>query len=255
MTAEIVWITGASTGIGRAIALQYAAKGVRVFASARSEQKLSELVQAASNNRITALPCDVTKIESLRQAAQTLLEKAGYLDRVIINAGTCEYFSVAKPDWDMMARVMKVNFFGAVNTVEVALPLLRNNPNNNGHIAVTASLASVVPFSRAQAYGASKAALHYFFDSLRVDLAREKIAVTVIQPGFVETPMTAQNDFPMPFKLHSEKAAAIIIKKLNAKPRLIRFPKRLAWLLSTLRHLPGLWHWLATKPLQSSTAD
>ena len=253
MTGEVIWITGASTGIGRELALQYAQAGNRVFASARAREKLVALAEEALPNVIVVLPCDITDTMSLQNAAKKIQAQAGYLDKVIINAGTCEYFSLRLPDWQLMTRVMNVNYFGAINTLAAALPLLRKTPiKGNAHIVVMASLASVVPFSRAEAYGASKAALRYFFDSLRVDLQAENISVTVVQPGFVATPLTAQNDFPMPFMLKVETAAAIILRRLKSKPRLIRFPRRLAWILLLLAHLPGLWHYVVTKPLRSS---
>jgi len=147
----------------------------------------------------------------------------------------------------MLKRVMDVNYFGAVNTLAVALPLLRKAPNHQAHVVAMGSLASVVPFTRAQAYGASKAALRYFFDSLRIDLADENISVTVVQPGFVDTPLTAQNNFSMPFMLSVQKAAAIIINRLEKKPRTVRFPRRLAWLLLLAAHVPGVWQRMASK--------
>ena len=253
MKNEVIWITGASSGIGRQLALQYANAGNHVFVSARSRDKLLSLAETAAVGAISVVPCDITDSMSMQNAAKKIQAEVGYLDKVIINAGTCEYFSVQKPDWQMAARVMDVNFHGAVNTLATALPLLRAAPNNNSaHIVVVASLASVVPFSRAQAYGASKAALKYFFESMRVDLHVENIAVTVVQPGFVATPLTAQNDFPMPFMISVEKAASIIIRRLTSKPRLIRFPRRLAWLLLLMAHLPWLWHQIVTKPLRSA---
>ena len=257
--SEIIWVTGASTGIGRALAEQFAQQGHRVIASARS---LSKLEQPAGENlsaSIHLLPCDVVDKVSLQQAAQHIQDKFGHIDKVIVNAGTCEYFSIKNPDWEMMRRVMEVNYFGAINTIEVALPLLRQSPHNQsphnqGHIVALASMATDVAFPRAQAYGGSKAALKYFFESLRVDLAVEKIAVTVVQPGFVATPLTAKNDFLMPFMISAEQAANTIIAKLNRKPFLIRFPRRLSWLLAIMSRLPSLWHYFAVHQLTTSAA-
>jgi short-subunit dehydrogenase len=252
VTADSIWITGASTGIGRELALQLAAAGHQVFASARTRSTLEQLSEISSPYPIQIIPCDVSDRNSLLAAARDIESRVGCINKVIVNAGTCEYFSVSDPDWAMMHRVMAVNFFGAINTVEAALPLLRKAPKGNAHLIAVASLASVVPFSRAEAYGASKAALQYFFESLRVDLDSEAIAVTVIQPGFVETPLTAKNDFPMPFMLSAATAARIIVRQLGSKPRLIRFPRRLAWMLALMGHLPALWHYVVTKQLKSA---
>lgn len=249
LCGEKIWITGASSGIGKQMALELADRANHVFVSARSRDSLASLSSNAPG--LVSVPCDVTDADSIKEAAKQIQDEAGYLDRVIINAGACEYLDVADPDWNMMRRVMEVNFFGAVNTVAEALPLLRNGlrrfPATNAHIVVVGSLSSVVPFPRAEAYGTSKAAVAYFFDSLRIDLARENIAVTVVQPGFVETPLTANNDFPMPFMLGVEDAARIIVKKLPAKPRRIRFPQRLSLPLRFFSVLPALWNAISTK--------
>jgi short-subunit dehydrogenase len=254
---EIIWITGASSGIGQALALHLAAAGNRVLLTARDPVKLTALAQASDN--IDVLPCDITDREALHLTGKVIEAKYGYIDRVIINAGTCEYFDIVKPDWDMARRVMEVNFFGAINTAAVALPLLQKRARDSSstmqpQVVLIASLASVVPFPRSEAYGASKAAVQYYFEALRIDLARQNIAVTVVQPGFVETPLTAKNDFPMPFLVKVDDAAKIIAAKIADYPHLVRFPGRLSSLLYSLRLLPRLWHWIAVKQLRRSSA-
>jgi NAD(P)-dependent dehydrogenase (short-subunit alcohol dehydrogenase family) len=257
---EIIWVTGASSGIGEALALQLAAGNNRVLVSARDPLRLNTLAQASKN--IEVLPCDITDKDALAATAQIIAERYGYLDRVIINAGTCEYFEITEPDWEMARRVMEVNFFGAINTAAAALPLLQKSLNQKAgrsavkpHMVLIASLASVVPFPRSEAYGASKAAVQYFFEALRIDLARQNIAVTVVQPGFVETPLTAKNDFPMPFLLKVDYAARVIADRIADYPHLVRFPGRLSVLLYSLRLFPGLWHWIAVRLLRRSIAQ
>lgn len=247
---ENIWITGASSGIGQALSLRLAANN-RVFVSARNETALNELSRRAPG--IVPIPCDVSDVESVALACQVIAEKVGHLNRVIISAGTCEYLDIAAPDWNMMQRVMAVNYFGAVNTVQYALPLLRKTERGRAHIVAIASLASVVPFPRAEAYGASKAAVSYFFDALGIDLAREKIAVTVVQPGFVDTPLTKGNDFPMPALMSADAAATRILKKIARKPRRLHFPLRLALSLKLFALLPGLWWLVATKSLSRNS--
>jgi len=263
---EIIWITGASSGIGEALASHLAAAGNRVLLTARNPEKLAASALISAN--IDSFPCDITDKDALAEVGRAIAAKYGYIDRVIINAGTCEYFDIAEPDWEMARRVMEVNFFGAINTAAVALPLLQQvagsstrGGKNSGatytkkpQMVLIASLASVVPFPRSEAYGASKAAVQYYFEALRIDLARQNIAITVVQPGFVETPLTAKNDFPMPFLVKVDDAAKVIATKIADYPHLVRFPGRLSLLLYSLRLLPRLWHWIAVKQLRRSSA-
>lgn len=250
MTTKIIWITGASTGIGRALALAFAHGGAQVIASARSALALEDLVDSQHAHPIHTEACDVTDTDSLQKAADNIQQRFGKVDTLIVNAGTCEYFDVAQPDWQMMARVMKVNYFGAINTVAAALPLLRQS--TNAHIAGIASMASDVAFPKAQAYGSSKAAVRYFFESLSVDLAKENIAVTVVRPGFVKTPLTDKNDFPMPFMVTADDFAQTLVKRLPKQPLYIRYPRRLGWILSLMSCLPRLWHGFAVSKLVDS---
>ena len=238
-STSVIWITGASSGLGRSLAIKLADRGNRVIASARNEQQLAEL--AAENDNIIALACDITDRNSLDRAAQQMATITNHLDQVIFNAGTCEYLDFPEPDWDALYRVMQVNYFGSINCLRLALPLLRNEKAKAPHIVGIASQATAAPFPRAEAYGASKAALQYFYHSLRIDLAPENIDVTVVDPGFIDTPLTRKNDFAMPFLMDVEAASTRIINKLESRPRRYRFPWRLTALLSISRLFPGLW--------------
>lgn len=235
---DVTWVTGASSGIGRALCVQLARAGQRVIASARNVEALQQL--ATENTGITALPFDVTDSAGIATMQQQLSALSPHLDRVILSAGHCEYLDFPEPDWEMMGRVMSVNLQGAVNSVQVALPLLRRCPGR-GHLVGIASLVTVAPFPKAEAYGASKAALQYFLDSLRIDLACEAIDVTVVNPGFIDTPMTRKNDFAMPFLLDVEGAAKLIIRNILKRPRHYNFPRRLYWLLKLSSLFPKRW--------------
>ncbi|MFT5219745.1 MAG: NAD(P)-dependent dehydrogenase (short-subunit alcohol dehydrogenase family) [Planctomycetota bacterium] len=240
----VIWITGASSGLGRSLAINLAERGNRVIASARNEQQLAML--AAENTNITALVCDITDRDSLDRAALQMATITPHLDQVIFNAGNCEYLDFPDPDWDALYRVMQVNYFGSINCLRVALPFLRNKKSRDEnakapHIVGIASQVTAAPFPRAEAYGASKAALQYFYHSLRIDLAPENIDVTVVDPGFIDTPLTRKNDFAMPFLMDVDAASRRIINKLESRPRRYRFPWRLTALLSISRFLPGLW--------------
>ena len=242
INGENIWITGASSGIGRALALRLAKAGNRVIVSARRTEPLDQLAEWEAG--ILALPMDVADsncVDQVKERLQQLLEGQP-LHRVILNAGTCEYFDVDSPDWTMFERVMQVNFFGALNCLSIAMPLLVSDKQGiRGHIVAVASQASRAAFPRAEAYGASKAALTYLLQSLSVDLDQRSIDISIVQPGFVDTDMTAVNDFPMPFLMSIEQAAEIIEEEMYKRKTFIRFPKRLSYFLSFAEKFPGLW--------------
>lgn len=239
LKSKVIWVTGASSGLGRSLVLLLANQGHQVIASARDEKALQEL--GALNPNICAMPCDMVDDASLASIQSEMTEKFSAIDQIILNAGTCEYLDFPEPDWLAIRRVMEVNYFGTVNCLKVALPLLRNSDASRPHIVAIASLVTNAPFPRSEAYGASKAALQYFFDSLRIDLAAENIDVTVVNPGFVDTPLTRKNDFEMPFLMDVDQAANRIIKNIASRPRVYSFPKRLRGLLLISKLFPSLW--------------
>ena len=236
---KVIWVTGASSGLGKSLALQLAASGNQVIASARNESELNKL--AAHDANIVPLVCDITDENGMDAVRAQMTEISPLLDQVILNAGNCEYLDFPEPDWSAVRRVMEVNFFGTVNCVKIALPLLGKSRSDRGHVVAVASQVTAAPFPRAEAYGASKAAMRYFFDSLRMDLAADDIDVTVVNPGFVDTPLTRKNDFPMPFLMPVDEAATRIIKNIAARPRTYSFPLRLSALLLLSKLMPGLW--------------
>jgi NAD(P)-dependent dehydrogenase (short-subunit alcohol dehydrogenase family) len=244
------WVTGASSGIGLALALRLAERGHRVWISARSSAALRQLAQLHSG--LVPLPCDVTDDAAMAELFAAALEPPPWLDGAILCAGTCEYVDPPALDAAAFQRVFAVNLFGVVNASRAALPLLhataKRRPGNKPQLAGVGSLASTVGFPRAEAYGASKAALSYFFDSLRCDVQQD-IDVTVIHPGFVTTPMTASNDFPMPFVWTAEQAADYILARLGARPRRISFPWQLRSLLGLAAALPAVWYRLVVPRL------
>ena len=253
-----IWITGASSGIGKALALKLAATNNRVVISGRSAESLHRVVDdvsaAVSKPDIQALAYDVTDDSATVSTSEQLLQLLGGLDIVILCAGACEYVDNADCDVAMFRRVYDVNIFGAVNTLAAAMPLLRAGSDNPQIVAV-ASLSAVVGLPRAEAYGSSKAAMNYLFDSLRLDLHSENIDVTVVNPGFVKTPMTSQNDFPMPFLMQPEQAADCMIKGIAARKRRVNFPLRL-WLSLRLGALiPSLWYSVVGPRLARNKAD
>jgi short-subunit dehydrogenase len=249
-TGKVIWVTGASSGLGRSLVLALAAKGHRVIASARNKEALISLEKLSPN--ILALPCDITDEASMDSVRSKISTCFTGLDQVILNAGSCEYLEFPNPDWPAIRRVMEVNYFGTLNCLQIALPLLRQSTLARPHIVVVASQVTNAPFPKAEAYGASKAALQYFFDSLRLDLVPENIDVSVVNPGFVDTPLTRKNDFDMPFLMDVDDAAQRIIKTIDSRPRSYSFPKRLRALLLISRLMPRAWQKLVSRDIRKS---
>lgn len=235
-----IWVVGASSGIGLALAQRYAEQGHSVWLSARNQKELQAISDTQDN--LLPLAVDVTDDASLKLAVERMARVSGQLDKVIINAGTCEYIDSYEIERDKIRRVMETNFFGAINVVNAVLPLLRStysiNPSIKPQLVFVSSSVTYQALPRAGAYGASKAAVRYFAETLRADLVHEGIDIRIVSPGFVKTPLTDKNDFPMPFLLSVESAASRIVKGLNGKTFDIHFPKRFTYCLKLLSLLP-----------------
>lgn len=241
---KVCWVTGAGSGIGRELALRLAADGHTVYISARSTEALADLAQAQPE-RLLPLPCDVTDVAQMAALFSSLPAPPQLLDLVILCAGTCEYVDLPVLDSALFQRVFDVNFHGTVNSCRCALPLLqqaaRLHPDRRPELVGLSSMSTYVGFPRAEAYGASKAAQAYFLDALRCDVG-QAVDVTVVYPGFVATPLTARNDFAMPFLLSAATAADSILSRLGRGRRTISFPWQLHWLLRLAARLPALWY-------------
>lgn len=231
-----IWLTGASRGIGAALAEQLLRSGERVAISARTLEPLQTLAERYPE-QVLIVAGDLTDASQVHAMAARIAEQWGALDSVILNAGTCEYVDVADFQAAMLERVLRANLFSAGYCIEVALPLLR--AGNQPHLIGVSSSVTYLPLPRAEAYGASKAALRYLLQALRVDLASEGIDVTLVSPGFVDTPLTQKNDFAMPLRWSAEKAAAHIAARLPKRPYEIAFPGPFIALLRLLGHLPN----------------
>lgn len=231
MSGGRVLITGATSGIGFQLALDYRRAGWQVWGCGRDGERLLAL----GRHGITPLQFDGRDASAVSEAAAGLPR----VDLVILNAGNCEYMDVAEGfDGALFARVIETNLVATGHALAAFLPLL----GAGGRLAIVSSSVSWLPLSRAEAYGASKAALGYLADTLRLDLAGKGIGVTLIRPGFVQTPLTAKNDFPMPCLVTVEEASRAIMAGLTAGRHQIHFPRRFIWLLRLLGALPvGLW--------------
>ncbi len=239
MTNKTVWITGASSGIGHDLARALAKARNFVYVSARSEKKLNALRDAYPQN-IFVVPLDVGDLESFKEAEKQLKGHTDHIDCLIACAGTCEYDNDISLSSALFERITKINYLGVVETVRVALPLLRNS-SNNPHIVGVSSLASVMPFPRAAAYGASKAALDYFLQSLKIDIQDQGIDITIVRPGFVDTPLTKRNDFDMPFLMSTDAAVKEILKAIDSRSMFADFPRKMSLPLKLMRLFPSLW--------------
>lgn len=227
-----VWIVGGSTGIGRATAEALHARGAIVHVSARGEAALQALAQAMPG--IATLPLDACDLDAMRAAAQRLTAQ-GPLDLVLYCAGY--YRALRATDFDLaeMRRHLDVNYGGALNLVDAVLPGLLAR---GGHLSLMASVAGYRGLPNGLGYGPTKAALIHLAEVLHLDLRARGVGVSVINPGFVETPMTAQNRFRMPALLPPERAAAAIVQGWERGRFEIHFPARFTWTLKLLRLLP-----------------
>lgn len=231
-----IWLTGASSGIGAALAEILLHQGHRLALSARNAQALQELAQRYPQQVLLA-PGDLTDSDQVRAIGERIAQQWGALDQVILNAGTCEYIEVSHFEAALVERVVRANLLSASYCVEAALPLLRQG--QRPHLVAVCSSVTFLPLPRAGAYGASKAAMRYLFESLRIDLAASGIDVTLVSPGFVDTPLTRKNDFPMPMRWPVDKAARHIAERLDRRPLETAFPRLFIATLILLSHLPG----------------
>lgn len=205
------WLTGASSGIGAALAEELLGSGAQVALSARSKAPLEQLAQRYPG-QVLVVAGDLTNSQVVREIGEQIAQTWGALDTVILNAGTCEYVDAKQFDASIIEHVVRTNLLASSYCIEAALPAAcRANP----HLVGVASAVTYLPMPRAEAYGASKAGLRYLFESLRIDLSPEGIDVTVVSPGFVDTPLTERNDFPMPLSWPADKAARHIFGKLE----------------------------------------
>ncbi len=233
-----ILITGATSGIGKQLALDYMGEGHQIWAVGRNEKALQEL----QDRGMQTGQLDLTDREQSLAWFKTL----SHIDLAILNAGNCEYIDLPKFDSGSVQRVMRANVDSLAISIEGILPLLRKN--GSGRLAIVGSSAAYIPLPRAEAYGASKAAVAYMANSLRIDLKKEGIPVSLICPGFVKTPLTDLNDFDMPFRVSTEEASTAIRDGLKKGKSEIHFPKRFTLIMKLLSWLPTpVWKQLAQK--------
>ena len=235
---RIAWVTGASSGIGRALALRLAAEGWRVAISARSADELVAVANSAAplaGDRYP-YPVDVTDRCAVAETVARIEQAIGPVDLAVLNAGTHRPVSAATLDSDDFRALIDLNFLGTVHALEALLPGMR--ARRSGRIAIVASVAGYCGLPTAAAYGASKAALIAMAESLKPELDTDGVVLQIVNPGFVRTPLTDRNPFPMPFLMEVDDAAEAFRRGLRSDRFEIVFPRRLAWILKALRLFP-----------------
>lgn len=234
---QTAWVTGASSGIGRELALQLATKNIKVFASARRTDKLKIL--SSLNDNIYPISMDVSQINDVRKKTNFFLEDDNLPDLIILNAGVSKLFTIDKIEesYQEIVRSMDVNYFGVINCLSVLLPSMIKR--KRGHIAVMASVAGYRGLPNSLAYSPTKAALINLVEILRTELTPIGITVSVINPGFVDTDATRINKFRMPKMVSVEYAAEKILRDLKKLKYEVAFPFGFTFFIKFLRILPN----------------
>jgi NAD(P)-dependent dehydrogenase (short-subunit alcohol dehydrogenase family) len=233
---QVAWITGAGKGIGRALALRLAQRGWTVAASARTRSDLDALAQEAPDGAIHPFILDVTDPAATQAAVAAIEDSLGAIDLAVLNAGIYIPTGVQPFNARLFRDQFDINVMGTVNGLAALVPLF--TARRRGHIAVMASVAGYRGLPSAAAYGATKAALINMCEALKIELEPHGVAVSVICPGFVRTPLTDKNTFPMPFIITAQDAAEHIERGLTARRFEIAFPPLFAWMMKILRILP-----------------
>ncbi len=247
MSNKVIWITGASTGIGKAIAIKFSKNGWNVAISARRLQLLEEI--SKQNQNVFSFPLDVTNKDNCHKVFSEIKNKLGKIDLCVFSTGTWDPKKEKEIDVEQIENVMKVNFFGTLNSIKSVEKYFKGL--GEGHISIVSSIAGYRGLPNSTGYGPSKSALNNLAESLYFDFKRYGVRVSLISPGFIKTPMTDKNDFKMPFLKTTEYAADKIYDGLvNSNAFEIHFPKQLTLVLKFLKILPN---WLYLKLLSKLT--
>ncbi|GAA5217640.1 SDR family NAD(P)-dependent oxidoreductase [Corallincola platygyrae] len=239
-----ILITGGTSGIGKQIALDYLRDGHKVIVWGRNEVRLQELASCGAS-----IDCvDVTDAEKVANAFESLVETKS-IDLAILSAGDCKYIDDGELDLSTFEQMWQVNVVGQLTLLDC---FKKHAARIEGaSVYCVGSSAHLFPFPRAEAYGGTKAALNYICRVYRAFLAGKGIKLGLIEPGFVDTPLTQKNDFDMPFLISVEEASERIRRGIRAKRLLIRFPRRLIYSLKLLGIMPEAWQLFIQRKLTS----
>ena len=229
-----IWITGASSGIGRALAEKFAKENWKVAVSARRESLLKEIAQ---HENISSFPLDVTDDDSVDVTFSNILKEFKDLDLCVFCSGTYDPKLEKEINKEQIRKVMNINFFGILNCIKAVEKYFKNK--KDGHISIVSSIAAYRGLPNSSAYGPSKSALTNLTESLYFDFKKYNVKISLVSPGFIKTPLTDKNEFPMPFIKSPEFAANKMYNGLVKSTAFeINFPKELTIAFKLLRILP-----------------
>ena len=236
MNKKTIWITGGSTGIGKALAIKFANEGWNVAISARREKLLNEI--ADNHENISSFPLDVTDKSKCKEVFEKIKNKFENIDICFFSTGTWNPKKERDIDVEQIEEVFKINFFGTLNAIKAVEEYFKKK--KSGTITIVSSIAGYRGLPNSTGYGPSKSALNNLAESLYFDFKRSNVRVCLVSPGFIKTPMTDKNDFKMPFLKTTEYAAEKIYDGLiNKKNFEIHFPKSLTLVLKIFSFLPS----------------
>jgi len=249
---QIAVITGASSGIGWEMAKQLAQQGCHVGLIARRRERLEALAAEcrAFGVRTAVASADVSDREKTLAAFRAIRAELGPIDLLIANSGIGKPTPLDPLDMALVDNMIRVNYLGVVYAVEGVLPEMLER--RKGHIAAVSSLASYKGIPGESGYCSSKAAVNFYLEGLRIQLRNRGIAVTTVCPGFIKTPMTEVNEFPMPFVISADKAAQKILHALARKKKVFNFPWTTSLMMRSLRWMPD---WLVARIFTGLTGD
>lgn len=236
---KVVWLTGASSGIGEALVHELVKRGSKVAITARRSEVLDRLRNqvVGGSDTVQCFPGDVENLAQMKDVVGAIESSLGPIDLAIPNAGTHIFTTPENFNSEEYLGLMRLNFGGMLHCIEAVLPGML--ARGRGYIAPVASLAGYRGLPRAAAYGASKSAMIHFLESIRFHLKPKGITISIVNPGFVKTPLTDKNDFRMPFLVDAPRAAQIICDGLEREKREIVFPFPFSWVLKVARMLPA----------------
>ena len=247
-TNKVVMITGASSGIGKGLALEIASRGANLGLLARREDLLNEIVSEASarNIKAVAASADVREVNAVREAADRFRAELGPIDVLIANAGIGTSHHATRLTPEHAANVIGINVLGAVNSVSAVLPEMVERAQ--GRLVAISSLAAYRGLAKSAAYCASKAALTAYFESLRIDLRHTGVGVTIIHPGFIKTDLTSGREAKMPYLMELETGVKKIVSAIEKEKAIYAFPWQLATIVrASMLMPPAMYDWIAER--------
>ncbi len=245
---QYIWIIGASSGIGKALALELSKRGATLALSARRQDQLEYLKNECEGDNHIIVPCDVGETDSTRHAFETIQSQFPQLNSCIFMAAIYSTHDGKPKDISFIQDMIRVNIGGAYNILDSIVPYYESQ--QAGQIAICASVAGFKGLPTGQPYCSTKAALINLCESLKIDLGKSNIDVKVINPGFVKTPLTDKNNFPMPMIITADKAAHCIANDLLTKKFEIHFPKKFTYLMKIIHLLPNWLYFIIARQIR-----